>query len=236
MRRRLLVRPERKRRGQVAQVLPARDEVTDSLEMLDRPPAGQRGEDGHWAAAVGDLYGLSSLNTSEQLARPLAELANAHTDHVLVVAHHWWFARSSLTHPGVFNATEPADVESGEPVTITINGRAVAVLRPVREPGHALDASALPDDLGVSIITIGELRAGVLGAVDVDTRDRRLATFSAAQALDPIPIDEPVAHAWARLRVLLRGFGRRMPVDVARKYHQERSLKPRATFPLLTRA
>ena len=82
-----------------------------------------------------------------------------------------------------------------------------------RESGRALDANALPDDLAVSIITIGELRAGVLAAVDVETRDRRLATFSAAQALDPIPIDEPVADAWARLRVLLRDSGQRMPVN-----------------------
>jgi predicted nucleic acid-binding protein len=82
-----------------------------------------------------------------------------------------------------------------------------------RESGRALDVSALPDDLAVSIITIGELRAGVLAAVDVHTRDRRLATFSAARALDPIPIDEPVADAWARLRILLRDSGRRMPVN-----------------------
>jgi predicted nucleic acid-binding protein len=82
-----------------------------------------------------------------------------------------------------------------------------------RESGRALDVSALPDDVAVSIITIGELRAGVLAAVDVDTRDRRLATFSAAQALDPIPIDEPVADAWARLRILLRDSDQRMPVN-----------------------
>ena len=82
-----------------------------------------------------------------------------------------------------------------------------------RESGRALDATALPDDLAVSIITVGELRAGVLAAVDVDTRDRRLATFSAAQALDPIPIDEPVADAWALLRILLRDSGQRMPVN-----------------------
>ena len=69
-----------------------------------------------------------------------------------------------------------------------------------RESGRVLDVSALPDNLAVSIITIAELRAGVLAAVDIETRDRRLATFSAAQALDPIPIDEPVADAWARLR------------------------------------
>ena len=82
-----------------------------------------------------------------------------------------------------------------------------------RESGRALDVSALPDELAVSIITLGELRAGVLAAVDIDTRDRRLATFSAAQALDPLPIDEPVADAWARLRVLLRDSRQRMPVN-----------------------
>jgi hypothetical protein len=81
------------------------------------------------------------------------------------------------------------------------------------ESGRALDADRLPDELGVSVITIGELRAGVLAAVDVETRDRRLATFSAARALDPIPIDEPVADAWARLRILLRDSGQRMPVN-----------------------
>jgi len=82
-----------------------------------------------------------------------------------------------------------------------------------RESGRVLDVSALPDNLAVSIITIAELRAGVLAAVDIETRDRRLATFSAAQALDPIPIDEPVADAWARLRILLRDSGQRMPLN-----------------------
>jgi len=81
------------------------------------------------------------------------------------------------------------------------------------ESGRALDARALPDELGVSIVTIGELRAGVLAAVDVDARDRRLATYSAAHALDPIPIDEPVADAWARLRIALRDAGLRMPIN-----------------------
>jgi predicted nucleic acid-binding protein len=82
-----------------------------------------------------------------------------------------------------------------------------------RESGRPLNALALPDDLGVSIITIGELRAGVLAAADVETRDRRLATFAAARALEPIPIEEPVADAWARLRILLRDADRRMPIN-----------------------
>ncbi len=82
-----------------------------------------------------------------------------------------------------------------------------------RESGRALDTEALPDKLAVSVITIGELRAGVLAASTVDVRDRRLATLTAALDLDPVPVDESVAAEWARLRVLLRDSGQRMPVN-----------------------
>lgn len=82
-----------------------------------------------------------------------------------------------------------------------------------RETGRPLDVHALPDEIGVSVITIGELRAGVLAAVDVETRDRRLATLTQALAMQPIPIDDRVADHWAKLRLLLRDSGRRMPVN-----------------------
>ena len=81
------------------------------------------------------------------------------------------------------------------------------------ESGRPLREAALPDRLAVSVITIGELRAGVLSAADVDTRDRRLATLTSALALDPIPIDDAVAQAWAGLRVRLRDLGLRMAVN-----------------------
>lgn len=81
------------------------------------------------------------------------------------------------------------------------------------ETGRPLRTEVLPDRLAVSVITIGELRAGVLSASDVSTRDRRLGTLTAALALDPIPVDESVAAAWARLRVELRARGLRMPVN-----------------------
>ena len=76
-----------------------------------------------------------------------------------------------------------------------------------------MDEERLPDELGISVITIGELRAGVLAAGDVDARDRRLATLSEALTLEPVPIDQRVAEAWARLRVDLRDLGKRMPVN-----------------------
>ncbi len=82
-----------------------------------------------------------------------------------------------------------------------------------RESGRPLAETDLPDELAISVITIGELRAGVLAAVDVETRDRRLATLSEALALDPLPVDQAVAEAWARLRVLLRDMQKRMPVN-----------------------
>lgn len=82
-----------------------------------------------------------------------------------------------------------------------------------RESGRPLDEATLPDELAVSIITVAELRAGVLAAGNVRIRDRRLATLTEAMALDPVPIDDAVAEHWARLRVLLRDSGQRMPVN-----------------------
>jgi len=82
-----------------------------------------------------------------------------------------------------------------------------------RESGRPLDESALPDELTVSIITVGELRAGVLSAGDVRSREQRLATLTVAMTLDPVPVDDDVAERWARLRVLLRDTGQRMPIN-----------------------
>lgn len=82
-----------------------------------------------------------------------------------------------------------------------------------RESGRQIDVDALPSALAVSVITIGELRAGVLAADNVADRDRRLATLTAALRLDPLVIDDSVAAQWARLRVLLRDHGQRMPVN-----------------------
>jgi predicted nucleic acid-binding protein len=81
------------------------------------------------------------------------------------------------------------------------------------ETGRPLSDLPLPDQLAVSIITIGELRAGVLAASDLAVRDRRLITLSTASTLDPLPIDGEVAEAWARLRIALRDAGHRMPVN-----------------------
>ena len=82
-----------------------------------------------------------------------------------------------------------------------------------REPGRPLDVALLPEELSLSVITAGELRAGVLSAGDLDARDRRLRTLSWAMGLEVVPVDQVVADAWARLRIELRDRGLRMPVN-----------------------
>jgi predicted nucleic acid-binding protein len=70
-----------------------------------------------------------------------------------------------------------------------------------------------PDNISVSVITVGELRLGVLAATDSSARARRLETLFRAEALEPVPIDRRVAHAWAALRLALRDQGARMPLN-----------------------
>ena len=70
-----------------------------------------------------------------------------------------------------------------------------------------------PEQISVSVITIGELRLGVLAAVDGPTRARRLDTLTLAESLEPLPVDRDVASVWAALRLALRDTGRRMPLN-----------------------
>ena len=74
-------------------------------------------------------------------------------------------------------------------------------------------AGTPPGRIAVSVVTIGELRLGVLAAADAPARARRLETLSRAEKLEPLPIDTRVAHAWAALRLALRDHDRRMPLN-----------------------
>jgi predicted nucleic acid-binding protein len=73
-------------------------------------------------------------------------------------------------------------------------------------------SSLVPEAVTVSVITVGELRLGVLAA-DEATRAIRLRTLSRAEAFEPLPVDRRVAAAWAELRIALREQGRRMPLN-----------------------
>lgn len=80
-----------------------------------------------------------------------------------------------------------------------------------REQGRPL--GELPDEVAVSVVTISELRHGVLAADDHAQRAVRLSTLEAARRIGgPLAIDEAVGDELARLRATLRAIGRAMKV------------------------
>ena len=66
---------------------------------------------------------------------------------------------------------------------------------------------ALPEQVGVSVVTLGELQLGVLSAPTDDVRARRADTLALARTADPIPISEAVMVEWARLVADCRAAG-----------------------------
>jgi predicted nucleic acid-binding protein len=66
---------------------------------------------------------------------------------------------------------------------------------------------------GISAVTLGELRLGVLQARDPEAASRRLSTYQLAQRFEPLAVDEAVSVAWALLVSRLRAAGRKVPVN-----------------------
>lgn len=67
--------------------------------------------------------------------------------------------------------------------------------------------------MAVSVVTLSELRHGVLAAAGHEQMAQRLSTLEAArQIAKPLAIDEEVASEMARLRVALKAVGRAMKV------------------------
>jgi predicted nucleic acid-binding protein len=81
------------------------------------------------------------------------------------------------------------------------------------EAGRPVATREVPGRLAVSVVTLAELRAGVLAARDLEARDRRLTTYAFVRGLDLVPVDADVAEAWAVLRVRLRDLGLKMNVN-----------------------
>lgn len=63
------------------------------------------------------------------------------------------------------------------------------------------------------MITLGELRHGVLQASGPEAAARRLFTYQLAQRFEPLNIDETVSEAWALLVSKLRAANRRVPIN-----------------------
>ena len=74
-----------------------------------------------------------------------------------------------------------------------------------QESGRAL--GELPQQVAVSVMTIGELQLGVLSATDGEVRARRADTLALARTADPIPLSEAVMVSWARLVADCRSAG-----------------------------
>lgn len=71
----------------------------------------------------------------------------------------------------------------------------------------------LPDEVAVSVVTLSELRHGVLAADGHDRMAQRLSTLEAArQIAKPLVINEEVGDELARLRVALKAIRRPMKV------------------------
>jgi predicted nucleic acid-binding protein len=81
------------------------------------------------------------------------------------------------------------------------------------EKGRPLRDEALPERSAVSIVTVAELRAGVLAAPDIESRDRRIVTLEGVADATILPIDARAARAWAAMRTYLAASGRGVSVN-----------------------
>jgi toxin FitB len=72
------------------------------------------------------------------------------------------------------------------------------------------DVVPIPGELAISIVSIAELKFGVLVATNEHTRATRLSRLSSIERrFDPLPVDEAVADSYARLAARVVAAGRR---------------------------
>lgn len=81
------------------------------------------------------------------------------------------------------------------------------------EEGRSIREEGLPENAVISIITVAELRAGILTASDIESRDRRLSTLERISGAAVFPIDRRVAGVWAGMRAYLAASGERVSVN-----------------------
>jgi predicted nucleic acid-binding protein len=71
------------------------------------------------------------------------------------------------------------------------------------------DIVPIPGELAISIVSIAELKFGVLVAKNDQTRATRLSRLSSIERrFDPLPVDEAVADSYARLAARVVTVGR----------------------------
>lgn len=82
-----------------------------------------------------------------------------------------------------------------------------------QETGRVINSEKLPEQATVTVVTVGELQAGVLAASDTASRARRLATLEAVSIVEALPVTVEAARRWAELRVRLAEQGRRAKLN-----------------------
>lgn len=81
------------------------------------------------------------------------------------------------------------------------------------ESGRSLRTEAIPGTVAISVVTKAELRVGLLAAEDIETRDRRLATFELANRIVSLPVDDAVSRAWAQMRAYVRASKQKVRIN-----------------------
>lgn len=81
------------------------------------------------------------------------------------------------------------------------------------ESGRQLDEALIPDRVATTVVTLAELRVGVLAAATTDIRAQRLATLESVADMETLPVDDDAARMWARLRIHLAESGRRVRIN-----------------------
>jgi predicted nucleic acid-binding protein len=77
-----------------------------------------------------------------------------------------------------------------------------------REEDSELESS-LPQEIAISVATLAELHFGVLVAKDDETRQLRLRRLGIIEAtFQPVPIDAPIARAFAAVAQAVKAAGR----------------------------
>ncbi|MFZ1177040.1 MAG: type II toxin-antitoxin system VapC family toxin [Mycobacterium sp.] len=81
------------------------------------------------------------------------------------------------------------------------------------ESARPLDEALIPEEVATTVVTLAELRAGVLAATTSDIRAQRLATLESVADMEMLPVDDEAARMWARLRIYLAETGRRVRIN-----------------------
>lgn len=81
------------------------------------------------------------------------------------------------------------------------------------ESGRPLRPEAIPGTVAISVVTKAELRVGIFAAENIETRDRRLATFELANRIVSFPVDDAVSRAWAQMRAYVRASKQKVRIN-----------------------